>query len=216
MKTENIEKRFLNIEFRATEDENGDKFIEGIAAPYESRSKLIMEMGEIFYETISIGAFRDVLEAKPDVYLTFNHSRDMAIARTVNGSLSLTEDDEGLKFRAKVPNVSYANDVYELVKNGTYFENSFAFAVDNEGFRWEETDEGVPLRIITNIRKLVDVSIVLNGAYADTEVAARELKEHRDSKEAETQPVVETEDEPVVEPETKKSEQERMKMKIKI
>jgi len=210
---DNLEKRVLtlnnDIQFRAVE-EDGKKFIEGYAAVFNSRSKLIMEMGELFYEEIERGAFADVLEEDGlDVYLTFNHSRDYIISRTVNGTLQLSEDDTGLWFRAEIPNVSYANDTYELVKNGTFFENSFAFAVDSDGFRWSETEDNIPLRIVNKIRRLVDVSVVTKGAYADTTVAARELQEYRDSADETASQTGNEEDVPNMD------EQERMKMKIK-
>ena len=211
---DNLEKRVLtlnnDIQFRAVEEEDGRKFIEGYAAVFNSRSKLIMEMGELFYEEIERGAFADVLQEDGlDVYLTFNHSRDYVIARTVNDSLKLSEDDTGLWFRAEIPNVSYANDTYELVKNGTFFENSFAFAVDSDGFRWSETEDNIPLRIVNKIRRLVDVSVVTKGAYADTTVAARELQEYRDSADETASQTGNEEDVPNMD------EQERMKMKIK-
>jgi len=221
---ENIEKRILvsseDIRFRAIE-KDGKRFIEGYAAVFNKRSKLIMEFGELFYEELEKGSFDDVLRQNPDVYFSPNHSRDQLIARTTNDTLTLKADKTGLFMRAEVPDVSYANDLYTLIANETLFEMSFAFSVDPEGFRWSETDEGVPLRIITKVRNLVDVSVVTKGAYADTTVAARELKEHRDSS-AET--TVETEneepetvvEEEVEEPKNDTSEQDRMKMKIRI
>jgi len=180
---EKIEKRVIALsgdtQFRAIE-EDGKKFIEGYAAIFDSRSKLLMENREMFYEDIKPGAFRNVLDTKDlDVYLTFNHSRDLVMARTVNGTLSLNEDDKGLFFRAEIPNVSYANDTYELVKNGTYFENSFAFTVDKEDVDWN-TDEDIPLRSVRNIKRLYDVSVVTNGAYAETSVTARDLPEYEE------------------------------------
>jgi len=216
---ENIEKRVLShsndLKFRALEEDDGKRYIEGYASVYESRSKLLFENGELFYEEIERGAFDDVLENDSlDVYLTFNHSNDSIIARTTNNTLSLSSDDEGLFFRALVPNVSYANDIYELVKNGTFFENSFAFSVGSDGYTWQETEDGANLRRINKIRGLYDVSVVTKGAYSDTQVAARQLKELRDSEadDASSQP----EENEVVTHEVDKSEQERMKMKIKI
>lgn len=228
MNNENIEKRILvttdEISFRAIEEDDPStgervRFIEGYAAVFNSRSKLIMEFGELFYEEIEPGAFRDVLESPElDVYLTFNHSRDYIIGRTKSGTLILREDETGLWFKAQMPETQVGHDTWELVKRGDLFENSFAFSVDNEGFRWTETEDDIPLRIITNVRRLVDVSVVTHGAYSDTSVAARQLAEYRDSgDETPTEP----ENDEIVEPQeiapiAEDTEKERMKMKIKI
>lgn len=202
--SEKIEKRVLNIEsenikFRAIE-EDGKRFLTGYAAVFNSRSKLILEQGEIFYEELRQGAFSDVLNnPKLDVYLTLNHSRDKIMGRTVNGTLTLSEDETGLLMRAEIPNTTYANDVYTLVQRGDLFNMSFAFQVSPEGFKWDRTEEGVPLRIVENVRRLIDVSVVTIPAYEETSVEARDLP---------------TFEEPEKKPDL--SEQERMKMKIKI
>ena len=194
--SDKIEKRVLaltnDIRYRAVE-EDGKRFIEGYAAVFSSRSKLIMEMGELFYEEVERGAFADILvDPELDVILNFNHSRDLVMARTTNGTLTLSEDDAGLFFRAEIPDVTYANDTYELVKNGTFFENSFGFLVDSDGFRWATTDEDVPLRIISKVRKLIDVSIVTYGAYPETSVEARDLPNFKDEVEEEEDNTFET------------------------
>jgi len=191
--TDKIEKRVLalsdDVRYRAVE-EDGKRFIEGYAAVFNSRSKLLMENREMFYEELSPGAFRNVLDSKGlDVYLTFNHSRDLVMARTTNGSLTLKEDDKGLFFRAQIPNVSYANDTWELVKNETFFENSFAFVVDSDGFRWDTTEDDVPLRIVQNVKRLYDVSVVTNGAYSETSVEARDLPNYEEEQEEENEKI---------------------------
>ncbi|HOQ81032.1 MAG TPA: HK97 family phage prohead protease [Candidatus Cloacimonadota bacterium] len=199
---EKIEKRILldgDIQMRAVEEEGGKRYLEGYAAIFNSRSKLILEKGEIFYEELRQGSFTQVLSnPKLDVYYTLNHERGRVMGRTTNGTLQLKEDETGLSFRVELPNnVSYANDVYELVKRGDLFNMSFAFAVDSEGFKWERTDEGIPLRVINNVRRLVDVSVVTLPAYEETTVQARDL--------------------PIFEEKPKQDNiQERMKMKLKI
>ena len=45
-----------------------------------------------------------------------------------------------------------------MVERGDIAENSFAFTVD-EGQRWERNAEGVPLRRISRISNLFDVSV---------------------------------------------------------
>jgi len=179
-----IENRFYNIEdvqLRAFKNDDGQKILEGYAARYNVESKLIYENGKKFIEIIEREAFKDVLTS--DVYLTFNHSRDKVLARTINSTLFLTDDESGLFFRAELNNTSAANDLYEMVTRGDVVENSFAFTVKDEGQQWSRTDEGVPLRRITRISKLIDVSVVVHPAYPKTGVWARGFEEFESAQE---------------------------------
>ena len=119
------------VSFRAFED-NGERYLEGYASVFNQRSKIIFENNRLFYEVINRNAFDDVLQSSDlNVILTFNHDRGRVMARTKSGALELSTDDYGLKYKAKVPNTTLGNDVYELVSRGDLFENSFAFAVKN-------------------------------------------------------------------------------------
>ena len=177
MRRPKIEKRsFFPTEetsFRAIEEE-GKRYLEGYASVFQQKSKLIFEHGKFFYEVIDPRAFNEVLnDPKLDVYLTFNHSRDKVIARTTSGTLQLSTDQKGLKFRAELPNVSYALDAYELVKRGDLFENSFAFVVKSGDEEWTKDSEGNNIRVVKKVSRLIDVSVVTSGAYENTTISAR-------------------------------------------
>jgi hypothetical protein len=171
-----IENRFYDnpdISLRASMD--GDNMVlEGYAALSNVESRLISENGKKFVEVLERGAFSDV--TNNDVYLTFNHSKDKILARTTNKTLSLNEDDKGLHFRATLNNTSDSKNLYEMVSRGDVTENSFAFTV-GEGQKWSRNVEGVPLRRISRISNLHDVSVVTKAAYPQTEVYARGLDE---------------------------------------
>jgi len=159
-----------DLQFRAVE-EGDEKILEGYAALYGVRSKLLYNS---FYEIIEERAFDDVLQRDDlDVVLNFNHDNKMVMARTTNGTLKLRSDETGLYFRATLPDTSYANDVYELVKRGDIFQNSFAFLPEKDGYR-QETIEGNEVVTITKVAKLRDVSAVTFPAYAETNVEARD------------------------------------------
>ena len=111
-----------------------------------------------------------------DVYLTFNHSKDTILARTINNTLQLKDDEKGLFFRATLNQTSTSKDLYIMVERGDVFENSFAFTVD-EGQKWSRSAEGVPLRRISRISNLFDVSVVTKAAYPQTSVWARGFEE---------------------------------------
>ena len=50
---------------------------------------------------------------------------------------------------------------------------SFGFIIDDDGFEWEEDDEGVIHSRITKISKVFDVSAVSIPANPNTEISAR-------------------------------------------
>lgn len=160
--------------------EGDQKILEGYAALYNVESRLLYENGKKFIEIIERGAFADVLNN--DVYLTFNHSNDKILARTINETLTLKEDEKGLFFRAILNNTTTANDLYEMVLRGDVVENSFAFNV-GEGQSWSRNAEGVPLRRISRISNLSDVSVVTHAAYPKTEVYARGFEEFENTQE---------------------------------
>ena len=177
MKT-NVEYRFLNNEIaecRLLEEDN-KKYLEGHAAVFNERSKLLFENNRFFYEILSPNAFDNVLQDENlDVPMTFNHERGRLLGRTKSNSLNISKDEKGLKFRVEIPNTTTGNDVYELVKRGDLYENSFAFMVDKDN--WSIDENGSNIRTINSIKKLADISVVTNGAYANTDVAARSYEE---------------------------------------
>src|ERR1017187_5814624 len=72
-------------------DTNGSLALSGWA----SVTGRAYDMG-MFQETIRSGAFTKTLSEKPDVQLLLNHE-GLPLARTLSGTLSLAEDDQGLK-----------------------------------------------------------------------------------------------------------------------
>lgn len=161
----------------------GDKrMISGYAAKFEVKSRLLAEGGKVFNEVLRAGAFKDV--TANDVYLTFNHNRDQVYARTINNTLTLTEDEVGLRFDAVLNDTTGAQDLFKMIERGDVFENSFAFMVDKEGQQWSRSANGDNIRQISRISKLIDVSVVTHAAYPDTEVGVvRGLNEYIEKQE---------------------------------
>lgn len=173
-----IERRFFTAEdqahFRAETNESGDRYIVGYAAVFGRKSKLVFGDRGLFYEIIERKAFDEVLQDPLlDVTLNFQHSDNYLIARSTAGTLEMTTDDYGLLIRAKLPNVSYANDLYELVSRGDLKAMSFAFWANEEDYRWGEYDGDFPIGYLEKVRDLLDVAVVVRPAYEDTRVGAR-------------------------------------------
>lgn len=160
------------IHVRADE-ENGKRYIEGYAIVFNQRSKLIREWGETFYEIIEPSAPDNVLQRENlNVIATVDHSPAKMLGRTLSGTLQLEKDNRGLKYRIEVPDTQLGRDMAALIERGDYFESSFIFSIAENGYRYDR-GEDIPVRYISNFDSLRDVSIVIDGAYANTEVKMR-------------------------------------------
>lgn len=155
------EKRTMGtIEVRDAEGD--DMVLEGYAAVFNSET----DLGH-FREVIKPGAFDDVMTN--DVRALINHDPNLILGRTENGTLELSTDERGLKYRVKLGNQSYAKDFYESVKRGDISQSSFAFTIDQQSWNEERT-----VRSVDKVRQLLDVSPVTYPAYAAATVQARE------------------------------------------
>jgi len=153
-----------NIEFRDKED--GERYIEGYALKFGTYSE---DLGG-FKETIERGALENTDFS--DVRALFNHNADHVLARSSAGTLELDVDDVGLKFRARIPNTSYGNDLAENLRNGNVNQCSFGFMLDEDGDEFKyDTEEGIFKRTLRSIKEIVDVSVVTYPAYLDTNAA---------------------------------------------
>ena len=160
-----IERRtFIVQDVEARQAEDGTMRLRGYAAVFNDASVPLP-----FKETIAPGAFRKTLSETPDVRLLVNHS-GLPLARTKNGTLTLTEDDRGLFMDAEIADTSEGRDLYKLVERGDVDQMSFAFRVIRQ--KWNE-DRSV--RTLTEVSLADgDVSVVTYPAYPTTTVEARE------------------------------------------
>ena len=175
----------MSFETREAEDE-GKGIVEGMAIVYNSRT--------------DIGWFDEIIEQNAlehtdmkDVRMLVNHDTSMIpLARsrnnTSNSTLQLIKDLNGLKIRAKldIENNADAKSLYSAIKRGDISSMSFMFEVDGEA--WEDEMSDHPLRRITSISKIYEVSAVTFPAYEQTEINARskeELESYRSSLESE-------------------------------
>lgn len=197
----NKEKRYIqltdNLNLRAETTEEGKKYIGGYASVFNQRSKLIFENGKTFFEVIERNAFDNVLQSEDlDVLLTYQHNMNEPISRLNKAkaidNLTLETDDTGLKYSAVLPNTRLANDIFELIQTRSLFENSFIFTVDKE--RWEKDEEGNNIRYIESVSGLYDVSVVVNGAYANTDLAVAQRNLEAQQEEEKEQDVKEIEE----------------------
>jgi HK97 family phage prohead protease len=174
-----LERRVLQRDINLSAIENGkDQVIDGMASLFNHRSRLIAENGDVFYEVIERGAFDYALQRSDlDVLALVNHDMDKMLGRSSSGTLKLTVNEEGLRYEILTPNTQLGKDTLVMLERGDYFESSFGFYVQRDNVRWSDIDEdGIRTRYISKVEMLIDVSIVRNGAYSNTDVAVRELK----------------------------------------
>lgn len=118
-----------------------------------------------FVEKISAGAFGRAVTRAAEVRLMFNHKRD--IGGTADGTLTLSEDNIGLKAEAVVSD----SEVVGAAKRGELRGWSFGF--NNAVDRWEDVSEGLQRRTIDDL-DLKEVSVLtVTPAYVGTSVEVR-------------------------------------------
>jgi len=141
--------------------------LEGYAALYDEETVVAGQR-----ERIERGAFEGRLD--DDVRLLFNHDSNTPFARTTNGTLKLSLDDNGLYYRAEVIDTQAGRDLYAMVKRGDVSQSSFAFNIEQRRF-----EEGV--MVIEKVGQLFDVSPVTYPAYQATTVVARKQEEKQET-----------------------------------
>ncbi len=149
-------------------EENGERVIEGYAAKYGVEANI-----GPFKETISRGAFDKVLMSQDlDCRALINHDPSLILGRSSAGTLELSSDDIGLKYRVKLGNQQYATDLYESIQRGDISQSSFAFTIKDQ--TWSEDRS---TRSVDQVASLLDVSPVCYPAFKEATVVAREEEE---------------------------------------
>jgi len=164
-KMKKIERRTFTVrDVEARQAEDGTMRLRGYAAVFNEASVPLP-----FIETIAPGAFRKTLSETPDVRLLINHE-GLPLARTKNGTLTLTEDDRGLYMDAQIADTTEGRDLYKLVERGDIDQMSFAFRVIRQKYNEDRSQ-----RTLTEVSLADgDVSVVTYPAYPTTSVEARE------------------------------------------
>lgn len=143
--------------------------IEGYASVFDSWSE---ELGgnSPFREKVVKGAFEETIQID-DIRALFNHDPNYVLGRNKAGTLTLEEDEKGLKVRIVPPDTTWAKDLLVSIKRGDITQMSFGFTVILD--RWSYEDN-IDVRELLKV-KLFDVSPVTFPAYAQTECGIRSM-----------------------------------------
>lgn len=162
-----IEKRVYSaIEMRATKSDDGKRSVSGYGAVFNKRSEILYDywVGS-FREIIHPDAFKDA--DMSDVRALRDHNPTQILGRTKANTLELSIDENGLAYRFDLPDTSYANDLWESMQRGDIDQSSFAFTVATD--TWGNDSDGIPVRTITKIARVFDISPVTYSAYPDAD-----------------------------------------------
>lgn len=130
-----MEKRTVNLDLTKTDIEN--RKIVGYAAVFEETyTQMYDAYGDVFYERVRPGAFKESLE-KANVCMLVNHDWSRIVGR-MGSNLKLEEDEAGLKFELDVPNTTEGNDLLENVRLGIIQGCSFGFYIERKITRWND------------------------------------------------------------------------------
>jgi HK97 family phage prohead protease len=152
-----METRVNPAQFELRELEEGGMTFEGYAAVFNSPSEPLP-----FTERIAPGAFKRSLQARNDIKLLWNHDSGSVLGSTRAGTLTMVEDDRGLKVRAELPNTSLGRDTAELIRRGDVDSMSFGFSVIRDS--WDESGNERTLHSV----RIHEASIVAFPAYRGT------------------------------------------------
>lgn len=182
-----MDERYKRIEIRSFSGDASPRIadgesrtIEGYAIVFGVRSQVMVDYGgEYFEEVILPEAVSEELIRKSDIKALMEHNRERLLARSAHGvgTLELSIDSFGLKYRFTAPNTTDGNDALELVRRGDLSGSSFGFYAYSDGAveREWQSERQMWLYSIRKIDLLTDVTITSSPAYTQTQVEVRSL-----------------------------------------
>ena len=162
---------------RELADNAESRIIDGRSVVYGRESRVIHDHLGKYVEIIEQGAVTPELLARSDIKMTLWHNRERLLARSNKGvgSLLLTVDDQGVRYRFEAPNTPDGNTALELVRRGDLSGSSFTYYAKPENVRWSKREDGTIIRRVLKIDYIGEMTIASDEAYKDTTVNAREV-----------------------------------------
>ena len=122
-----------------------------------------------FIERIAPGAL-DYADMS-DVMALHDHNPSRILGRSSSGTLTVKTDSTGLFFRVEVPPTGLGDEVATLVARGDLKQCSWGFSIAKDGDHWDYSPNGLPVRTITKIARVFDVTVTCYPANPKTSVA---------------------------------------------
>lgn len=138
-----------------------DYMVEGYASTFDKYKMMTID-GKDYYEQIDRHAF-DEADMTDVVFLRDHTGR--VLARTKNGAVELSIDDNGLHQRTNLGLTGASREMYEDIATGNYQQMSFSFVVAEDRY-----DKDTRTRVIEKVSKVFDISAVAYPANPFTEI----------------------------------------------
>lgn len=161
------EREIRSFQFEIGTDGKEERKMVGHAAVFGEAT----DIGGWFREQIEPGAFKASIK-KDDIRALFNHDPNLVLGRNTAKTLTLSEDEAGLKVSIEPPDTQFARDLAVSIERGDINQMSFAFRVMEEEWIMAEKSKDLDLRKIKKVQ-LFDVSPVTFPAYEGTDIAIR-------------------------------------------
>ena len=162
----------VTLESVSTSETGTDLVVEGYVNETGKWSHKMRSKKGPFIEKIMPGAFSKALKNNNDIHFLAEHDSNKILSSTRNNSLTLEEDEKGLKMKATISKTTYGKDYYQLIKDGILRNMSFGFFPIKDS--WKKNAQGVLERSISELA-LFEVSVVTNPAYPTSAISARGL-----------------------------------------
>ena len=153
------------------------KPLEGVIEGYPIVFNQRTAIGDFFFEEIDPHALDEA--DLSDIKFLVNHNDQMIpLARHRRGKRSTMDiaiDNIGMKIKTvlDIENNHTSKALCSSVERGDIEDMSFAFGILVTGEEWSDLDKDMPIRRITKIGKVFEVSAVNDGAYPQTSISAR-------------------------------------------
>jgi uncharacterized protein len=171
MPRNDIIRRMIAAEFRVVREDGKAPKIVGYGARFNEATTIGKGRPWAFLEKVAPGAFAEVLKTS-DCRALFNHDSNHVLGRQSAGTLSVYEDEAGLRYEITPPDTQEARDLMVLLERGDIRESSFSFNLDEGGDEWDDTVKP-PIRTIRKVSALFDVGPVTFAAYPTASAGVR-------------------------------------------
>lgn len=161
------ERRYLPFEGWDLREDDKQPRLAGYAAVFNQETRI----AGLWNEKVAPGAFKKTIR-EADVRALWNHDTNIVLGRNKAKTLTLGEDDHGLKVEILPPDTQWGRDAVISIKRGDVSQMSIAFRIVKQLWEWPEDRTELPRRTILEAQ-LFEVSPVTFPAFEQTEIQAR-------------------------------------------
>jgi len=162
------ELRYIPFEdFELREDQDKPPRLVGYASVFNKKA----DIAGWWLEQVAPGAFKKTIREN-DIRALWNHNTDLVLGRNKAGTLTLAEDEKGLKVEIVPPDTQAGRDALTSIKRGDVSQMSIAFQAIKQEWFYPEDKKELPVRTIKEA-KLYEVSPVTFPAFEATSISAR-------------------------------------------